>query len=417
MKILFISSLYSPHIGGGAEIVLQRTVEGLQQRGCQVSVLVTGPDAGLRTETVNGVRVHRAGLRNFYWQFGVQRPGRLARLGWHLRDRYNNAMRRYVKQVINDEQPQLVVCHNLAGWSVSVWDEITAAQLPIVQVLHDMYLMCPGSNMFKRGQCCQQQCSTCQSFRKGHDARSGQVSAVVGVSQFILDKLQKRGFFSAAKAYVVHNASPFAAVCNSPSKQRQLDPAMKKAPLRFGYMGTLSEQKGVRWLIEQFQRLPFNATLQIAGRGQPHDEAAFKALALSPNISFVGYQKPEAFYSQIDVAVVPSLWNEPFGMVAVEACAHSVPVIASRMGGLPEIIQDPLNGLLCSPQDPDSLGHAMLRLHQQPDLLTRLSNQSRVSVAALLNLELMLDSYESICAQTLLDNIVHRDPTIMSHTV
>jgi glycosyltransferase involved in cell wall biosynthesis len=270
--------------------------------------------------------------------------------------------------------------------------------------------------MFKRGQCCQQQCSSCQSFRKGHDVRSAQVSAVVGVSQFILDKLQKRGYFSAAKGYVVHNASPYAVVHNSPSKQRQLDPSMKKAPLRFGYMGTLSEQKGVRWLIEQFQRLPFDATLQLAGRGQASDEAAFKGLATSPNISFVGYQKPETFYSQIDVAIVPSLWNEPFGMVAVEACAHSVPVIASRMGGLPEIIQDPLNGLLCSPNDPDSLGHAMLRLHQQPDLLARLSSQARVSVAALLNLDLMLDSYESIFAQTLLDNIAHRDPAL-SHTV
>jgi glycosyltransferase involved in cell wall biosynthesis len=417
MKILFISSLYSPHIGGGAEIILQRTVEGLQQRGCQVSVLVTGPDAGLHTEKVNGVTVHRAGLHNFYWHFGAQRPGRLARLGWHLRDRYNGAMRSYVKQVIAVEKPQLVVCHNLAGWSVSVWDEVTAADLPIVQVLHDMYLMCPSANMFKRGQCCQQQCASCQSFRKGHDGRSAQVSAVVGVSQFILDKLQKRGYFSNARNYVVHNASPYSPVHNSPYKQRLLDPSLKKAPLRFGYMGTLSPQKGVGWLIEQFQRLPFDATLQIAGRGQPDDEAAFKALATSPNVRFVGYQKPEAFYSQIDVAVVPSLWNEPFGMVAVEACAHSVPVIASRMGGLPEIIQDPLNGLLCNPGDPDSLGHAMLKLHQQPELLARLSSQARVSVAALLNLELMLDSYESVFAQTLLDNFAQRDPQVMPHPV
>ncbi|MDH0749608.1 glycosyltransferase family 4 protein [Pseudomonas sp. GD03842] len=417
MNILFISSLYSPHIGGGAEIILQRTVEGLQRRGCQVSVLVTGPDAGLATESVNGVTVYRAGLHNFYWHFGAQRPGRLARLGWHLRDRYNGAMRSYVKQVIDQQRPQLVVCHNLAGWSVSVWDEITAAGLPIVQVLHDMYLMCPSANMFKGGQCCQQACGTCQHFRKGHDTRSAQVSAVVGVSQFILDKLRQRGYFSAAKGYVVHNASPYAAVHDAPHTQRESNPALKKAPLRFGYMGTLSEQKGIRWLIEQFQRLPFDATLQIAGRGQAADEAAFKALVTSPNVRFVGYQTPETFYSQVDVAVVPSRWNEPFGMVAVEACAHSVPVIASRMGGLPEIIQDPLNGLLCSPDDPDSLGHAMLRLHQQPELLARLSRQARVSVAALLNLDLMLDSYESIFAQTLLDNIVHRDPTVLPHPV
>jgi glycosyltransferase involved in cell wall biosynthesis len=416
MKILFLSSLYSPHIGGGAEIILQRTAEGLQQRGCDVSVLVTGPDAGLAVDTVNEVKVYRAGLHNFYWQFSAQRPGRLARLGWHLRDRYNSAMRAYVKQVIKREQPQVVVCHNLAGWSVSVWDEITAAGLPIVQVLHDMYLMCPSSNMFKKGRCCQQQCGSCQQFRKGHDVRSAQVSTVVGVSNYMLEKLQKHGYFTGARGYVVHNASPYAAM-PTPSAPRPISEIWKKAPLRFGYMGTLSEQKGLRWLIEQFQRLPFNATLQIAGRGQLSDEAQLKALATSPKISFVGYQKPEEFYRQIDVAVVPSIWNEPFGLVAVEACAHSVPVIASRMGGLPEIIQDPLNGLLCSPDDPDSLGHAMLRLHQQPELLERLSKQARVSVASLLNLDLMLDSYQSIFAQTVLDNLARRHQCAASNTV
>ncbi len=416
MKILFINSLYSPHIGGGAEIILQRTVEGLQQRGCEVCVLATGPDVGLAVDTVNQVKIYRAGLHNFYWQFNAQRPGRLARLGWHVRDRYNGAMRAYVKQVIEQEQPHVVVCHNLAGWSVSVWDEITAAGLPIVQVLHDMYLMCPSSNMFKKGRCCEQQCSSCQRFRKGHDARSTQVSTVVGVSRFMLEKLQQQGYFSAARGYVVHNASPYAAVPTlHPLRHRA--PSVKKAPLRFGYMGTLSEQKGVRWLIEQFQRLPFDATLQIAGRGQLNDEAQLKALVTSPNISFVGYQKPEVFYRQLDVAVVPSIWNEPFGMVAVEACAHSVPVIASRMGGLPEIIQDSLNGLLCNPQDPDSLGHAMLTLHQQPELLQRLSTQARLSVASLLNLDLMLDSYQGIFTQTVQDNIAHPDPFIASNTV
>jgi glycosyltransferase involved in cell wall biosynthesis len=87
------------------------------------------------------------------------------------------------------------------------------------------------------------------------------------------------------------------------------------------------------------------------------------------------------------------------------------------MGGLPEIIQDPLNGLLCDPQDPDSLGEAMLRLHQNPELLARLSSQARVSVASLMNLELMLDSYESIFAQTLLDDAAQRHRQALPHPV
>lgn len=402
MKILFISSLYAPDIGGGAEIILQRTAEGLQQRGHTVVVLATSDQPGLQLAEVNRIKVYRAGLLNRYWHFTAQRPGRLARLGWHWRDRYNTGMREYVGRVMAAEQPELVVCHNLTGWSVSAWDEISSADCPIVQVLHDLYLLCPSSTMFKNGRSCQQPCRMCSQFRKHHARQSEQVSTVVGVSRFMLDTLQAQGYFKGARGYVVHNASPF-----SPPRPERLTPD-DAAPLRFGYLGTLSENKGVGWLIDQFQHLPFNATLQIAGRGQLADEKRFKALATSPRIRFVGFQKPDIFYPQIDVAVVPSMWNEPFGMVAVEACAHSRPVIASRMGGLTEIIQDPLNGLLCSPDDPDSLGLAMLKLHQQPDLLARLSRQARNSVASLLNLDLMLDQYESIFAQTLQDRITWR---------
>ncbi len=409
MKILFISSLYAPDVGGGAEIILQRTVEGLQRRGYKVAVLATTDQQGLHVTEVNQIKVYRAGLHNLYWHFTAQRPGRLARLGWHLRDRYNVSMREYVSRAMELEQPDLVVCHNLTGWSVSAWDEITASGRPVVQVLHDLYLLCPSSTMFKKGHSCQRQCVMCKQFRKGHDERSAQVNAVVGVSHFMLDTLQAQGYFKGAKRYVVHNASPITIAL---PQQRNVSPMPGEpdnAPLRFGYLGTLSDPKGVGWLIDQFQHLPFNATLQIAGRGQLNDEKRFKAMVTSPNISFVGYQKPEDFYSQIDVAVVPSIWSEPFGMVAVEACAYSRPVIASRMGGLTEIIQDQLNGLLCSPDDPDSLGLAMLKLHQQPRLLARLSAEARNSVASLLNLDLMLDHYESIFSQTLLDSITSPD--------
>ncbi|MFJ4145499.1 glycosyltransferase family 4 protein [Pseudomonas sp. NPDC089734] len=410
MKILFISSLYAPDIGGGAEIILQRMVEGLQQRGYKVTVLSTTAKAGLHMDAVNQVKVYRAGLHNTYWHFTAQRPGRLARLGWHLRDRYNPGMRDYVKRVIELEQPDLVMCHNLTGWSVSAWDEITQAGLPIVQVLHDMYLLCPSSTMFKKGHSCQRQCGLCLRFRTGHEQRSAQVDTVVGVSRFLLDSVQAQGYFRNARSQVVYNASPFAAM------ETTAVPPLPDAPLRFGYIGTLSETKGVGWLIEQFQHLPFNATLQIAGRGQLNDEQRFKAMVTSKNISFVGYQNPGTFYEQIDVAIVPSLWNEPFGMVAVEACAHSRPVIASRMGGLTEIIEDQVNGLLCSPDDPDSLGVAMLKLHQQPGLLARLGAQARGSVRDFLSLDRMLDQYESLLIQTLQDRTASPRPQALPDT-
>ena len=391
MNILFLSSLYSPHIGGGAEIVLQRTVEGLQQRGDKVCVLSTGPNPGLAMESVRGVRVYRAGLLNTYWHFTEQRPGALARLGWHLRDRYNTGMRPFVREVIKAEAIDLVVCHNLSGWSVAVWDEISKAGLPIVQVLHDMYLMCPSSNMFKSNASCKTPCTLCKSFRQGCAERSAQVDAVVGVSQYLLDKLKAASYFRNASQQVIYSATP-KIEASHPGLGRQCE----SEPLRFGYLGTLSEPKGLRWLVEAFKALPFNATLQIAGRGQMDFEKQLKQEADCEGIHFVGYQSPETFYRQIDVAIVPSIWNEPFGLVAVEACAHSVPVIASNRGGLPEIIRDGVNGMLCDPDEPQSLGLAMLQMYREPALRERLRAQARGSVEHLLDQERMLDSYQEL---------------------
>src|SRR5690606_681261 len=139
-----------------------------------------------------------------------------------------------------------------------------------------------------------------------------------------------------------------------------------------------------------------NATLEIAGRGKLDYEAQLNAMVDPAKVRLVGYQDAEVFMRNIDVLVVPSLWDEPFGLVAVEACARHLPVIATDMGGLPEIIQDNLNGLICSPNDPDSLGRAMLRLYLDSGLRQRLSRQARASVAPFLNTERMLDQYQSI---------------------
>lgn len=395
MKILIVHSLYAPHIGGGAEVVVRQLAEGLQARGNKVVVLATGPEPGLNPEHISNVRVYRAGLSNLYWHFTQAKPNPLLRLGWHYRDRYNRSMRHYVREVIEHEEPDLVLCNNLVGWSRSAWDEISAAELPIVQVLHDLYLLCPKDTMFNKGRSCERQCGLCSAFRHSHAQASLQVSAVIGVSRFVLGRITAEGFFGRASQHVVYN-------CIDVDMSRSASPRPHHSGLlRFGYIGTLSENKGVSWLIEQFQALSIDATLQIAGRGKLDYEAKLKKLADPTKVKLVGYQPSERFMRDIDVLVIPSIWAEPFGLVAVEGCAQDLPIIATDMGGLPEIIQDNVNGLLCSPSDPESLGRAMLRLYLDSDLRQRLSARARDSAAAFLDTERMLDQYETILRTTL----------------
>ncbi|PJI46794.1 MAG: glycosyl transferase family 1 [Pseudomonas sp.] len=411
MRVLLLNTLYAPHVAGGAEVMLQSLSEGLLRRGHEVQVVCTGPDNGLCRETVHGVAVLRAGLRNLYWPFEEQARGPLKRLAWHALDSYNRGMRRVLERVLEEVEPDIVVCHNLSGWSISAWDAIRAAGLPIVQILHDQYLTCPRSTRFSNGRHCEVQCTSCALLRRPHAEASSEVDAVVGVSRYQLDSLVSAGYFARSRSYVVHNGSPFAPQADDPA------PLERHRPLRYGFIGTLAPHKGVEWLLEAFRDALPEASLLIAGRGDPEYVNRLKAQADPHRVHFVGYRKASEFFREIDVAVVPTICHEPFGMVALEACAHHLPVIAARRGGLVEIIHDEVNGLLCNPDEPDSLRVAIQRLAQDPELRRRLALRARGSVESLLSVERMLDEYEAVLRQTLLTCGVHHGSAIPVSTL
>lgn len=410
MRVLLLNTLYAPHIGGGAEVMLQHMAEGLRARGHEVRVLCTGPDSGLRRETLNAVPVLRAGVRNLYWPFDDRSYGPLTRLAWHALDRYNPGMRNVLAKVLREVEPDVVVCHNLSGWSISAWDAIRAAGLPIVQILHDQYLTCPRGVRFNKGRHCEQQCAPCALLRRSHAAASREVDAVVGVSRYQLNALLDAGYFAGSQGHVVYNGTPVAEVAPAGA-------AGVRRPLRFGFIGALTPNKGVEWLIEQFQARAGDASLLIAGRGEPDYVNQLKSLADPQRVHFVGYRKAAEFFGEIDVAVVPSLSPESFGLVALEACAHHLPVIASGLGGLSEIVQDEVNGLLCSPGQPASLGDAIARLVQDPALRQRLAGRAREAVAPMLSVERMLDEYEAILRHTLLARGVQHGTAIPVSTL
>ncbi|QRY80251.1 glycosyltransferase family 4 protein [Pseudomonas sp. PDNC002] len=410
MRVLLLNTLYAPHIGGGAEVMLQHMAEGLRARGHAVQVLSTGPDGGLSRDTINGVPVWRVGVRNLYWPFDGRAHGALQRLAWHGLDRYNRGMRGVLARVLGQTEPDIVVCHNLSGWSISAWDAIRSAGVPIVQVLHDQYLTCPRGVRFNKGRHCQQQCGPCALLRRSHAAASAKVDAVVGVSRFQLNTLLDAGYFIGSHQHVVYNGSPLAtAPVAAPIDERRA--------LRFGFIGALTPNKGVEWLIEQFQARTEDASLLIAGRGDPGYLNQLKSLADPLRVHFVGYRQAAEFFAEIDIAVVPSLAPESFGLVALEACAHHLPVIASRMGGLSEIVQDEINGLLVSPARADSLGDAIERLVRDPSLRQRLAARARETVEPMLSVERMLDEYEAILRHTLLTRGVQHGTAIPVSTL
>ena len=389
MKILYINSLYSPLVKGGAELSLQLIVEGMKSLGHEVVVASLHPEKTSVTDWINGVKVIRLPLKNTYWPFRATQPSKLSRLAWHIRDQRNTTMGQYIRGILIEEQPDVVSCHNLAGWSIAVWDEINAAGIPIIQVLHDFYLLCPNSNMNKGGTPCEKQCFSCQILRRNHVKSSEMVDFVVGISRSILNRFISYGYFRKANKQVIYNVR----TDPGPSAPRIRESGQK---LVLGYLGTISKVKGVEWLILQFQNLHISATLKIAGKGEESAVAEFKSLAQDYDVEFVGYVEPNDFLKDVDLLVVPSLWEEPLGMVAIEALANNVPVITSGKGGLSESVRHNLNGLICPPERPASLGQAIAQLYDDPSLYNRLSAAAADSVAHFLDRSRLISEYDQV---------------------
>jgi glycosyltransferase involved in cell wall biosynthesis len=136
-----------------------------------------------------------------------------------------------------------------------------------------------------------------------------------------------------------------------------------------GFLGRLTEEKGVDILLRSLAKLPADTNLIIAGSGPKENELKKQVLELnlSDRVSFLGRVTDKAqFFNQIGALVVPSFLAESFGLVAVEAMAFGVPVIASRIGALSEIIENEKTGLLFEPGNADDLAKKISDLRANP---------------------------------------------------
>jgi glycosyltransferase involved in cell wall biosynthesis len=125
-------------------------------------------------------------------------------------------------------------------------------------------------------------------------------------------------------------------------------------PRTIGLVGQISPHKGHDDAIEALRDLGGGFRLLIAGKGEPDYEASLKKKAAGLPIEFPGFVSLPQFFETIDILVAPS-WEEPFGIVLLEAMASGIPVIATNKGGPAEFVR----GLLVPARDPASLANAI----------------------------------------------------------
>ncbi len=153
------------------------------------------------------------------------------------------------------------------------------------------------------------------------------------------------------------------------------------APLPLGsrllYMGQLQRFKGLAVLLEAMQHLPDSIRLDVAGDGpwRTRLEALSAKLGLEGRVTFHGWLERESLEALIDgtkVVVVPSTWNEPFGLVGLQAMAHARPVVGFDVGGVADWLEDGVTGVLVREPRADHLAAALAKLSTDHEEATRL---------------------------------------------
>ncbi|MBN3804181.1 glycosyltransferase family 4 protein [Paraburkholderia sp. Ac-20336] len=331
MKLCLCNNRFPPHVVGGTEVVVYDLAVQLRDRGHDVSIFTLSDSRSAETVVVDGLHVHSMPNTNIYNQFSHAERSGLKKALFGALDTFNPLVFFYALRHLRRLGIDVLCTNNLKGMGPAIWLAAWCLRIPVVHVLHDYWLICPTSTMFRNGRACEQACKGCRSVSAPKAWFSRLVGHVVGVSEFVLERHRRQNFFGAAQPCVIHNArQPFSAVPATPVEPRK--------PFRIGFIGRTDATKGIReFFAGAAAARTGNLELHIAGRD--NERILDQLIAEYPDLRVVryGFMPAKDFYPLVDLVVVTSMWNEPFGMVAFEPWEFFKPSIAFTSGGLPEV--------------------------------------------------------------------------------
>jgi len=360
-----VGNLYPPHHFGGYEIVWHSAVEHLRARGHDVRVLTTdtrteAPDAKDEED------VHRE-LR---WTL---HDGRFEPLG--LRGSFDLARHNHgtLSRHLDEFRPQVVSWWAMGGLTLGLLDIARRRGLPAVAFVHAEWLYWgrwadPWIHSFR-----------------------GRRSLLVPLVEAVLRIPVEPNFAEAARYVFVSEHTRRHAlslglglrdsgVAHSGIHPDFLDPAPETPwGWRLLYVGRLDPNKGVDTAVEALRHLPAKARLELIGGWDSAEEARLQELAtdlgVAERVRFRGQRERDEVaeaYGRADAVVFPVRWEEPWGLVPLEAMGRGRPVVATGRGGSAEYLRDGHNCLLFDADDAEALAAALRRLASDDALRAQL---------------------------------------------
>lgn len=362
MKIVQIINCTFPDNVGGAEVSAQELRNELRRLGHDVVVCTLGTKY-TSSELPADVKALR--LFNLYdpWR-EKHRPGALARAIWKIVDFFNPVMLVRLWALLRCERPQVVITHNLKGFSVSAWLAPKLVRAKLIHVIHDYYLVCSTCALGRPGERrCTSQCGVCKLYSLPKKFCAQLVDQFVGVSQFVGDTHIGLLGLDRRKMEIIGNVRSTCRVSEG-AEGRVFAPA---GVLRVGFLGRLETAKGLHVLVEALAKSSIEWELFVAGKeSEPGYRSSCAAIAKGSRINWLGHVEPSVLFELIDCLVVPSLWDEPFPAVAYEPQIYGVLVLASEVGGIKDIVRNRETGYTYPCDDTASLTALLEEVARKP---------------------------------------------------
>jgi len=330
---------------------------------------------------------------------------------------WNKEARAKLERIIKLERPDIAHLHNVfSHFSPSIIYLLKKHKVPIALTLHDYKFFCPNYQFFSgdgacldclhRGSyrpCLSKKCvrgSRIESWLAYLEARwqkdflkiADKIDVFIAPSMYI----KRRAISWGIPSDKIYHLPNFIDNFHGHEIDRRTKPVFSKKAYIL-YFGRLSKEKGVDLLIESFlktkQRLP-NLYLRIAGSGP--DRKRLEELGRDSQIKFLGIKRGhqlKELISRASLVVVPSVWPENFPYSILESHILSRPILASKIGGIPELIKDKETGLLFKPGDQNDLREKIIWARKNPQRIKDMAKSAQKEVITQYNSE---DHYQKL---------------------
>lgn len=404
MKIIQANSFY--YLKGGAEKYMLDVCDWLTTHGHEVI-----PFAMRHTENKPSefdkyfpsfVQTEKVEL-GFFGIKGLKTFGRMV---------YSLEARRKLSTLIYEQRPDLCHLHNIYNQlSPSILHTLSDKKVPVVMTVHDHHLVSPQYNIWAEG-CGESHQNS--GIAKATLSRFHKHSMIASFGQVFTYKFHRfmklyRDYIDIficpsqyMKAQLVRGGYPLEKIRTNPYgfDTRTVEPCYESDGY-FLYVGRLSEEKGVETIIHAAKLLP-GTKFKIVGHG-PQINYLHKLAYGMENVEFLGFRVGDELmrlYQRAAAVLLPSRVHENFPLITLEAMAAGKPVIASEVGGVPEVVEDRVTGFLVKPIDIQGWVEAIMRIDLDDALREKMSRASRYVVEKRFSVEdhyrRLLQIYEEV---------------------